>query len=1016
MNNPNVIILGAGPPSTGKIPSALIKSSVDRAILDWIISGFSSLDKPRIQFVGGYRFDEITDSRSDIEFVYNANWQTSGSGGSLLVAPMVPGSDVYTCYGDTVFLSDAVSRLRESSGDIVIAVDSHWKVRYRDRSSTDLSGAEKVKLAGGLIDSIGVGIGAETADAEFTGLVKLSPPAAQALHETTASFPSPCDIPGILTQLKDQGFQIHFVDIAGQWAELNHPRDLAHFVLTTKARTLETLKPLLRQSHIGDILRLTHTEWTTSPEDVARRVARRFPDSSVAVRSSAQTEDSWTASHAGEFTTVLNVDTCALSNITDAIDNVFRSYQSPVPDDEVLIQRMLDNVDSHGVVLTRTLRTGSPYHTINYDDITGDTTSVTGNSNTELKTAIVHRDYDVGDNQLPPVLKNLITAVRELEYLTNHDALDMEYATTQDGRVDLLQVRPIALSFQDIDEWDSRVSDSISRSQQKFAATNGPQAGIVGDRVAYGVMPDWNPAEMIGIHPRRLAYSLYSYLITDDTWAQQRVEYGYRDVTSHTLMHDFSGHPYIDVRASFNSFIPASLPDELAARLANYYLDSLETNPQFHDKIEFEIAHTCLTFDSPDVWRRLADADFSESEISSIRTSLTEITRAAFTHREMDLNRLETLERRFVASDSDDSGPLQRALTLLEDCRQYGLIAFAHMARTAFVAVAMLRSLETVGITATAQTSDFLKSVRTVATEIELDGTRVASGDLCWDSFVGTYGHLRPGTYEITVPRYDSDPEHFLRPLVLRRPDAREPQAFRDVEFWDKPTRLQIDAALQDLDLNINVDEFERFVQISIQDREYAKLLFTKNVSAALELIAEWGETEGLTPDQLSYIAISEMSSFVDERPGNNHDRIMTLISAGQMSHQTALRVELPAVIFQESDFQAFVVDPDEPNFITVKRARAQTVDLSREDLHDVDLNGKIALIPQADPGYDWILSAGLSGLITMYGGANSHMSIRAAEMDLPAAIGVGEHAYERFAVARVLDLDCESKRIVIIQ
>ena len=43
-------------------------------------------------------------------------------------------------------------------------------------------------------------------------------------------------------------------------------------------------------------------------------------------------------------------------------------------------------------------------------------------------------------------------------------------------------------------------------------------------------MPDWNPAEMIGIRPRPLALSLYQNLITDSTWAYQRDNYGYRNV------------------------------------------------------------------------------------------------------------------------------------------------------------------------------------------------------------------------------------------------------------------------------------------------------------------------------------------------------------------------------------------------------------------------------------------------------------------------------------------------------
>ena len=47
--------------------------------------------------------------------------------------------------------------------------------------------------------------------------------------------------------------------------------------------------------------------------------------------------------------------------------------------------------------------------------------------------------------------------------------------------------------------------------------------------------------------------------------------------------------PYVDVRVSLNSFIPADLDDHMAEKLANFYLYKLENNPELHDKIEFEL-------------------------------------------------------------------------------------------------------------------------------------------------------------------------------------------------------------------------------------------------------------------------------------------------------------------------------------------------------------------------------------------------------------------------------------------
>ena len=72
-------------------------------------------------------------------------------------------------------------------------------------------------------------------------------------------------------------------------------------------------------------------------------------------------------------------------------------------------------------------------------------------------------------------------------------------------------------------------------------------------------MPDWNPAEIIGTNPGKLSESLYRYVIMDETWATQRAEYGYREVRPQPLLVSFAGKPYVDVRASFNSFLPNDL-------------------------------------------------------------------------------------------------------------------------------------------------------------------------------------------------------------------------------------------------------------------------------------------------------------------------------------------------------------------------------------------------------------------------------------------------------------------------
>jgi phosphoenolpyruvate-protein kinase (PTS system EI component) len=94
----------------------------------------------------------------------------------------------------------------------------------------------------------------------------------------------------------------------------------------------------------------------------------------------------------------------------------------------------------------------------------------------------------------------------------------------------------------------------------------------------------------------------------------------------------------------------------------------------------------------------------------------------------------------------------------------------------------------------------------------------------------------------------------------------------------------------------------------------------------------------------------------------------------------------------------------DEPNFVGTKPINANIVFIKNYKKNNT-LDNKIVIIDSADPGYDWIFNYNIEGLITKYGGVNSHMAIRCAELNLTAAIGVGEKIF--------VDLKNSSKVII---
>ena len=97
------------------------------------------------------------------------------------------------------------------------------------------------------------------------------------------------------------------------------------------------------------------------------------------------------------------------------------------------------------------------------------------------------------------------------------------------------------------------------------------------------------------------------------------------------------------------------------------------------------------------------------------------------------------------------------------------------------------------------------------------------------------------------------------------------------------------------------------------------------------------------------------------------------------------------------------------PNFVTRLKVIAKTTVISNETSL---LSQTIVLIENSDPGFDWIFGHDISGLVTMYGGANSHMAIRCAEFQIPAAIGCGKELYERLLQANAIELDCKQEQV----
>ena len=765
---------------------------------------------------------------------------------------------------------------------------------------------------------------------------------------------------------------------------------------STKAGTLARLQRQLRSARIAPLVFFTVGDWQANRTACLARVQPALGDDPWIVGSSCQREDGANRSNAGAFLSLPDVKADGLET---AIEQVIAAYGEASATDEVLIQPLLQNVLRSGVAFSHDPHTCAPYRVVNWSEGV-DTTVVTGGMGGR-----VWQQAAQSPLAAPAELAGVVVLLEELLGLFGDAPVDCEFAVTREGECEvlwLLQARPLILPRSS--ETVTAQAERLRRIQDKVARGMLPHPFLMGRRTVYGVMPDWNPAEIIGVRPKPLALSLYRELVTDAIWAYQRHNYGYRNLRSFPLMPHFFGLPYIDVRLSFNSFIPADLEEGLAGRLVDHYIDRLLAEPTLHDKVEFEIVFSCYTLDLPQRLERLTEAGFSKDEREAIADSLRRLTNRIVHPKDGlwrgDAAKLDILNARREELLASSADPLERIYWLLEDAKRYGTLPFAGLARAGFVAVQMLKSLVAVGVFSEADYDAFIGGVSTVSGQLARDRATLDK-----TTFLARYGHLRPGTYDILSPRYDEAPELYFD--WNQRPLAPEPVKPFSLTL---PQMREVVKLLETHGLQPDPVGLFDFVQAGIELRELAKFHFTRNLSDALALVAGCGAQWGFSREDLAYCDIAVFKE-LHVAAADPKDVLLCSIEQGKSRYQETLAVSLPPVIARPEDVWAFEWPETAPNFITQKQITAPVVGCEARE----SLAGAVVCIPNADPGFDWLFAYPIAGLITAWGGANSHMAIRAGELGLPAVIGAGELLYRRWSGAQRLHLDCAGRRVEVL-
>ena len=676
---------------------------------------------------------------------------------------------------------------------------------------------------------------------------------------------------------------------------------------------------------------------------------------------------------------------------------------------------MIKNVSLSGVVFTKLIENGSNYYSINYDDISGKTNLVTsGISENSNKMLYVRKGYiDCLRSKRFLILNK---AVKNLEENLGSDELDIEFGVDKNLKPYLFQVRTLIFGGKNKKKLREKVNKKLDQISNKIEKELQRKHSIYGKKGMFGNMPDWNPAEIIGQYPSDLSKSLFSTLITNDIWAKARGEIGYHSLKKKKLIYYFGGQPFVDVRLSFNSFLLKNTPSSIKEKLVNHWINLLKLHPEYHDKVEFLISLNCFTFDDSKSIQYKLPKNISLKDKKTLLSSLKKITLNFIKEKKIIDKQIKKIikldEEKFKEFKTNDI--IDKIKLKIRLCKNLGTLPFSILARFAFISFSILKSLIKQKIITRQEKDNFLRSIKNVTTIFLEDIGNYKLGKITKNVFYKKYGHLRPGTYDILSKNYRES-------AILSKIDNKKNLITQNKKFiLSNKSKNKFKKILYKNNINnLEPDEFFDFFHKSIKYREQAKFVYSKSINQILIMLIKYGKNYKLNKKQVSFLDLNSIFS-IEKKLSNYKEkkaRLEQLIKKNINYDEINKRIKLPQLIYDKEAAHIIPHITSTPNFITTKKIASKFREINSRNLN-VKISNKIVLIENADPGFDWIFDKGINGLITKYGGANSHMAIRCSELNLPAAIGIGEKKYIEITNTKNknIELNCLMKKIDIIK
>ena len=219
-------------------------------------------------------------------------------------------------------------------------------------------------------------------------------------------------------------------------------------------------------------------------------------------------------------------------------------------------------------------------------------------------------------------------------------------------------------------------------------------------------------------------------------WSENRFRYGFKDVSQFHLMTTFYNTPFIDVKIDFNSWLPRNLKKHTQVKLVNHYLNKFKKNINFHDKIEKEIIYSCYSLNLEKKVSKDLEKILKKSELKFLINILKNINNLAIREKNEDFKKIKSLIVKQKKVEQSKLYYFDKIYWHVENCKKFGTLPFAGLARCGFIAIELIESFVNGKIISEEDKNNFLNSIDTISSKMSNDISRLSK-----PNFLEKYGH-----------------------------------------------------------------------------------------------------------------------------------------------------------------------------------------------------------------------------------------------------------------------------------